>query len=53
MTAMDALPGTTQLTQHVLEVDRPRAAAGHDLAVRFQTAFRSRGTDPGVVRRVP
>jgi hypothetical protein len=52
MTAMDALPGTTQLTQGVLEVDRPWVAAGHDLAVRFQTALRSRGTDTGAARRV-
>jgi hypothetical protein len=52
MTAMDALPGSTQLTQSLLEVDRPWAAAGHDLAVRFQTARRSRRRDTGAARRV-
>jgi tetratricopeptide (TPR) repeat protein len=50
LTTALALPRTTQITQGLLEVNRVWAAAGHDRAVRAESASRSAGTD--VARRV-
>jgi len=44
LTAALALPRSTQITQGLLEVNRVWAAAGHDRAVRAETAPRSTGT---------
>jgi hypothetical protein len=44
LTAALALPRSTQITQGLLEVNRVWAAAGHDRAVRAETAPRSAGT---------